>query len=51
VRDVSRLLELLGGSASDDVLDLLETNFSGRRSYELERRLRESDIEVSLFVV
>ncbi len=37
-----RLLPLLGASASDDILDVLEQKWSGRRSYELEHLLRES---------
>jgi hypothetical protein len=42
--DVARVVALLGGSAGEDVLDLLEREWTGMRSYELERRLRESDI-------
>lgn len=47
--DVPRLVRLLGGGAGDDVLELLERDFSGPGSYELERRLRESDIPVEFF--
>ncbi len=49
--DVPKLLELLGGAPETDVLDFLATHWSGNRSYELERLLRESDIEVSLHVI
>ena len=38
------LISLLGGSPHDDVLDLLEENWTGPRSYDLERLLRESVI-------
>ena len=48
--DVPRVVELLEGQPGDDVLDLLERNWTGAHSYELERRLRESDIHVELFV-
>jgi hypothetical protein len=47
--DVPRLVTALGGQAGDDVLDLLEREWTGPRSYEFERLLRESDIPVSLF--
>jgi hypothetical protein len=47
--DLPRLCELLGGSADDDVLDLLE-DWKGSRSYELESLLRDSDIDVELWV-
>ncbi len=48
--DVPRVVALLDGQPGDDVLDLLARNWTGARSYELERRLRESDIPVELFV-
>lgn len=44
--DVGRLVALLGGSAGDDVLDVLERSYTGAASYEFERILRESDIPV-----
>jgi len=47
--DVPRLVSLLGGTQGEDVLDLLERGFSGAESYELETRLRQSDIPVELF--
>jgi len=47
--DVSKAVTLLGGSAGDDVLDLLEARYTGESSYELEQRLRESDIEVEFY--
>jgi hypothetical protein len=43
------LVALLGGNAGDDVLDLLEARYTGEGSYELEKRLRESDIKVEFF--
>jgi hypothetical protein len=48
--DVPRVVELLGGGPEQDILDLLEERYRGRESYELEKRLRESDIEVNLWV-
>jgi hypothetical protein len=47
--DVPRLVTLLGGNADDDVLDLLEARCTGKGSYELEKRLRDSDIKVEFF--
>jgi len=44
--DVPEVVMLLGGDAGDDVLDLLKTRYTGDGSYELEKRLRESDIKV-----
>jgi len=43
------LVTLLGGNAGGGVLDLLETRFTGEVSYESEKRLRQSDIEVEFF--
>jgi len=48
--DVPRVVALLDGQPGDDVLDVLERDWTGAESYELERRLRESDIHVELFV-
>jgi len=45
-----RLIGLLGGKSGDDILELLKTNWSGARSYEFERLLRESDIPVERIV-
>jgi hypothetical protein len=45
--DLPRLVALLGGASGEDVLDLLERDWTADgRSYELEARLRESDIPV-----
>jgi hypothetical protein len=48
--DVPRVVALLGGQAGDDLLDLLERHYTGTGSYELEKRLRESDIPVTRHV-
>jgi hypothetical protein len=47
---VPQLVELLGGEAGDDVLDLLERRYRDAGSYELERLLRDGDIPVERFV-
>lgn len=47
--DVERLVALLGGQPGDDVLVLLERDWTGRQSYEFERLLRGSGISVNLF--
>lgn len=44
--DVPKVVELLGGSPDDDVLQLLEQNWSGVASYDLEVRLRTSGLEI-----
>ncbi|MGH2720634.1 MAG: hypothetical protein ACRDJO_03395 [Actinomycetota bacterium] len=44
--DVPRVVALLGGRPGEDVLDLLERDFTGAGSYELERRLRQGTIPV-----
>lgn len=44
--DVPRLVALLGGQPGDDVLDLLERDWTGLKAYDLERLLRQSDIPV-----
>lgn len=50
--DIPDLLSLLGADPDDeDVLDILESSWSGERSYALERLLRESDVKVELFVL
>lgn len=48
--DVPKVIELLGGEPGDDVLDLLERDWTGARSYDLERLIRESDIPSRLHV-
>jgi hypothetical protein len=45
-----RLLSLLGAAPGDDILDVLEQKWSGRRLYELERLLRESDFPMERHV-
>lgn len=44
--DIPAVVALLDGQAGDDVLDLMATGWVGARSYELERRLRESTIPI-----
>jgi hypothetical protein len=46
--DIPRLIALLGGKPEEDILDLLERNWTGEKSYELEDILREGPIEVEL---
>ena len=48
VNDLPRLVELLGGDPSTNVLDLLEAQWRGPQSYEFERLIRKSDIPVQL---
>lgn len=48
--DVPRVVELLGGRPGEDVLDVLERDFTGAGSYELEARLRASSIAIDRFV-
>ncbi len=47
---VPRVVELLGGEPGEDVLDVLERDYTGQRSYELEHRLRDGDIPVELYI-
>ena len=47
--DVPKVVTLLGGGTGDDVLHLLEARYAGEASYELEKRLRESDIKVEFY--
>lgn len=42
--DLPNVIALLDGSPEDHILDLLERNWTGKRSGELERRLSESAI-------
>ena len=44
--DIPALLELLKAPAGADILDVLEVNWSGSESYELERLVGESGIPV-----
>jgi hypothetical protein len=48
-KDIPRLCELLGGQPDDDVLDLLE-DWKGPRADDLERLLRESDLDIDVWV-
>ncbi len=48
-RDVPRVVDLLDGRPGEDVLDVLERGWTGARSYDLEARLRGSDVPVELF--
>jgi hypothetical protein len=48
--DVPHLVERLGGTAGAHILDLLETHWSGERSYDLEKILREGNIPVKRHV-
>ena len=45
-----RLLSRLGADPGNGILDVLEQNWSGARSYELKRLLRESDFEMERHV-
>lgn len=47
--DVPRLVSLLGGAQGESVIDLLERDFSGAASYNLESRLSDSDIPIEFF--
>ena len=47
-QDVPQVIKLLGGKPGDNVLDLLEQNWSGEKSYKLESLLAESGIPVAL---
>ncbi len=46
--DIPRLIELLGGKPEDDILSLLARSWTGEKSYELERILREGPIPAEL---
>lgn len=46
--DVPRLIGLLGGRPDEGILDLLERDWTGERSYQLEDILQEGPIEVEL---
>jgi hypothetical protein len=47
--DLPDVIALLDGLPEDHILDLLERNWTGNRSAELERRLRESVIPSELW--
>ena len=47
--DFPQLLAILDAPADPDVLDELEERWTGRMSYELERRIRESDLPAKLW--
>ncbi len=44
--DVPKVVEILGGSPDDDVLQLLEQNWSGEASYDLEVKLHTSGLDI-----
>ncbi len=46
--DVPRVVELLGGRPGEDVLDVLQRHWTGARSYDLEARLRNSEIPIEI---
>ena len=48
--ELPKLIGLLGGKPEDDILDVLQENWTGPRAADLEALLRESDIEVKRFV-
>jgi hypothetical protein len=48
--DLPQLMSLLGAPADADLLDVLQRKWSGARSYDLDKLLRESGIKVELFV-
>jgi hypothetical protein len=48
--ELPKLIGLLGGKPEDDILDVLEGNWTGPRVADLEALLRESDIKVDRFV-
>jgi hypothetical protein len=48
--DLPRLLVLLGAPPDALMLDVLEQRWTGIKSYDLERLIRESDIKVERFV-
>ena len=48
--DVPRVVELLGGRPDDDVLDLLERDWSGEASYDFEVKLHASGLAIDRVV-
>ena len=47
-KDIPALIMVLGGTENDNVLDILERNWTGIKSYELGDLLRECPIPVKL---
>ncbi len=45
--DIPRLIEFLGGAGSDDLLDLLERDWTGSKAGELGAKLRASGLKFS----
>ena len=43
--DLPKLIGLLGGDPTDDIIDLLSQYFTGTKADEFERIVRESDIK------
>lgn len=50
VADLPKLIGLLGADPGDDILDVLEENWTGPRAGDFEILLSESDIEVPLSI-
>ena len=48
--ELPKLIGLLGGQPEDDVLDVLEENWTGQRAADLEALLRKDNLEVERFV-
>jgi hypothetical protein len=46
--DLSDLLELLAAPLGSDVLDVLGAKWTGTASYDLEERIRQSDLNVNV---
>lgn len=49
--DLPALVLALGGQPGDDILDLLDARFTGQRSYDLERLLRDGAAPSELHVI
>ncbi len=47
--DVPSLVAELGGQPGHDILDILELSWTGLRSYDLEKLLRETKIPITLW--
>jgi hypothetical protein len=47
--DLRGLLDLLGATMGSDVLDVLGAKWTGTASYDLEERIRQSDLCVNVF--
>jgi hypothetical protein len=50
VDDLPHLLALLSAPSDAVVLDVLEQHWTGSKSYDLEKLIRESDIKIERFV-